>query len=195
MASVDGLYFYAWSNVAVPVAADARRLDEVDLGTSYQIERGPLRVTPAFDLYLYRRSGRDLAAGRPPRTGEASVSVAYGGGDTALVLQQVVDVVSYRGAYFAALGVTHRLVLSRHTDLGAAVSLGWASARYHQAYIEATRPGLGLLSARVSATRRFRRGLSLTAHADVTTVPDAALRARLTRPTVVAAGLSVGVAR
>ena len=194
-ASRNGLSVYAWNNVAMPAAAGARSLDEVDLGTSYSFERGAFTIAPAFDLYLYRLSASELSAGSPSGTGEASATLSYAAGDTEFSLQHVVDVVSYRGAYFAALGVSHDLTLARDTDVGAAVSLGWASARYHQAYLESPRRGLGLLSAQLSATRRLGRGLYVKGHVELTTVPDAGLRARVDRPTVVAAGLTVGVSR
>ncbi len=51
-ASTDELYLYAWSNVALPAAAGARPLDEIDVGAAYRFARGAVTVEPAFDLYL-----------------------------------------------------------------------------------------------------------------------------------------------
>lgn len=193
--SVDGLYLYAWSNVALPVAAGARRLDEVDLGASYAFERGDLTVEPALDLYLYRPpepTSEDVA---DPHTAEVSVKVSYAIGGATLFTRHVVDAGSYRGAYFGELGSTYERAISPRTDIGVSVQLGWASARFNREYLGVVRPGLGLVEAGVSLTRKLGRHFYVKPHLEVTTVPDGGLRAHIANPTVRRAGLAFGIVR
>ncbi|MBP7775616.1 MAG: hypothetical protein KA371_00630 [Acidobacteria bacterium] len=194
-ASTDKLYLYTWSNLALPAAAGAQPLDEIDVGAAYRFKRGAVTVVPAVDLYLYRLSREERAEGSASHTAEASATVAYAAGGAAVFLRHVVDTDSYAGAYFGTLGVRYDRALTSKTGLGAAVSVGWASARYHRAYLERAKPGVSLVAARASATRQLGGGLYLTSHVELTTVPDARLRAYVARPTVIASGLTIGFAR
>jgi hypothetical protein len=173
--SAGGLHLYAWSNVAVPPAAQARRLDEVDFGASYAFERGNLTVEPAFDCYLYRLSDPEV---------EATVST-----------RQVLDAGSYRGAYFGELGASYDRAVSSRVEIGVSAWVGWASSRFNREYIGPEDATLGLVGAGVSVTRTFGRHLYLKPHAEITTVPVASLRAHLDRPTNVVVGLAIGVVR
>ncbi len=193
--SVSGLYLYAWSNVAVPAAPLARNLDEVDLGASYTFERGNLTVEPAIDYYLYRLSQPETAEGVAARTAEVSVMASYALGGAVLSTRHVVDTGSFRGAYFGELGASYDRDVTPRTQLGVSARVGWASARFNRAYIGPVRAGLELVGAGVSITRKIGRHLYVRPHAEITTVPDAGLRAHLPQPTNGIVGLAVGIVR
>lgn len=193
--STRGLYVYAWSNVAMPPAASARRLDEVDLGVSYAFERGPVTVEPAFDSYLYRLSDLEAATGATAGTAEVSVTVSYAMGGATVYTRQVVDAYSYRGAYFGELGASFDHAVSSRTEIGVSAWVGWASSRFNREYIGPEEAALGLVGAGISITRRFGRHLFVRPHAEMTTIPAASLRAHLARPTNAIVGLAVGIAR
>jgi hypothetical protein len=193
--SVSGLHLYAWSNVAVPAAPFARILDEVDLGVSYAFERGNLTVEPAIDCYLYRLSEPEAAAGVAARTAEVSVMMSYALGGAVLSTRHVVDTGSYRGAYFGELGASYDRAVTPRTQLGVSARVGWASARFNRAYVGLVPAGLELVGAGVSIIRKFGRHLYVRPHAEITTVPDAGLRAHLPQPTNGILGLAVGIVR
>ncbi|MGE0816759.1 MAG: hypothetical protein AB7O93_25700 [Vicinamibacterales bacterium] len=194
-ASVGDLYVYAWSNVAFPPAEGVRPLDEVDLGAAYTFRRGSLAITPALDVYVYRTSALQAAAGQVPRTAEVSTTFTYSAGGTDIFVRHVVDALGYAGAYFAQVGVTRSGRIAPGTDLGVEASMGWASARYNRSYVGVRRPGVGLVATRVLATRTLGPRMSVTTHVDLSAVPDARLRVGLPRPTVAAAGITLGVHR
>ena len=190
-----GFGLYAWSNVAVEAAAQARRLNEVDLGASYAFGRGELTVTPAVDLYLYRLSGPERAAGGATYTAEVSATITYGWGGTSVFTRHVVDAASNRGAYFGELGATCDRALTPRSELGLSAWVGWASARYNHAYIGPHRAGPAVAGVGISISRRFGRHIYVRPHAELTTVPDAVLRAGLAQPTNGSVGVAFGFAR
>jgi MltA-interacting protein MipA len=193
--SIAGLNLYAWSNVAMTPAAYARRLDEVDVGASYAFERGPLTVEPAFDCYLYRLSDSQAAAGAVARTAEVSVTVSYATGGATVSTRQALDTGSYGGAYFGELGASYDHSVSSRIEIGVSARVGWASSRFNRKYIGPEEAALGLAGAGVSITRRFGRHFYVRPHAEITTVPDASLRAHLARPTNGIVGVVLGIAR
>lgn len=193
--SVSGLHLYAWTNVAVPAAPLARSLDEIDLGGSYTFERGNFTVAPAIDCYLYRLSDAEAAKGVAARTAELSVMMSYARGGAVLSTRHAVDAGSYRGAYFGELGASYERAVTARIRLGVSARVGWASARFNRAYVGPVRAGLELVEAGVSITRRFGRRLYVRPHAEITTVPDAGLRAHLPRPTNAIVGLGIGIVR
>ena len=193
--SIAGLNLYAWSNVAMTPAAYARRLDEVDVGASYAFERGPLTVEPAFDCYLYRLSDSQAAAGAVARTAEVSVTVSYATGGATVSTRQALDTGSYGGAYFGELDASYDHSVSSRIEIGVSARVGWASSRFNRKYIGPEEAALGLVGAGVSITRRFGRHFYVRPHAEITTVPDASLRAHLARPTNGIVGVVLGIAR
>jgi hypothetical protein len=193
--SAGGWYLYAWSNVATPPAAHSRRLDEVDIGASYAFTRGPMTIEPAFDCYLYRLSDPEATAGAAARTAEVSLTVSYAKGGVSVSTRQVVDTGSYRGAYFGEVGASYDQAVGSRTEVGVSVRVGWASAQFNREYIGPPHAALGLVGAGVSITRRFGRHFYVKPHAEITTVPDARLRAHLARPTNGVIGLALGMVR
>lgn len=193
--SLGGLSLYAWSNVALPAPAGARRLDEVDLGASYSFGQGDLTVEPALDIYLYRPPERESGDGADPHTAELSVRVSYTIDGATLFTRQIVDAASYRGAYFGELGATYERALSPGWDVAASVRMGWASARFNREYLGVVKPAVGLIEARVSLTRMLGRHFYVKPHLEITTVPDGELRASIVHPTVRRVGLAFGVVR
>jgi hypothetical protein len=193
--TTNGLSLYAWTNLVVSAAPGARNLDEVDVGASYAFGLGDLTVEPALSVYLYRLSDAERAKGADTGTTEVSLAVSYTKGGTTLSTKQVVDTGSYPGAYFGELSVSHTRPVTPRTELAASAWVGWASTRFNREYIGAEKPGLGLVGAGVSVTRRIGRHLYLRPHAEVSVVPDSALRALLARPTNGSVGLAIGVAR
>jgi hypothetical protein len=106
-----------------------------------------------------------------------------------------VDAGSYRGAYFGEVGASYDQAVGSRTEVGVSVRVGWASSRFNREYIGPHEAALGLVGAGVSITRRIGRHFYVRPHAEITTVPDARLRAHLARPTNGIVGLAVGLVK
>lgn len=184
-----GFTVYGWGNLVLSPQPLQERLDEIDLGVSWAHQAGKLVLEPALDVYLYR--------GPPPfsvpSTGEASLKISHPVGPTRIFTKQIVDVGSYPGAYFGEAGVSSEHGLGRSVTVGAAVSVGWASERFNQAYFKVPKPALNLIAAEVALTWAPSDHVHLKPHLELTRIPDGELSSGLGSPHIVSFGLAVGI--
>lgn len=189
------LNVYGWTNVAVPAAPGARTLDEVDGGASYAMTLGALVLMPAIDVYIYRLSDAERAGDAASHTTEVSVALSYTRGATTVSSKHIVDAGSYRGAYFAQVGVSHARALGARTTVEGGALAGWAARRFTRSYFGPDVSGVALASASVALTHRIGRGVYLRPHVEVSVIPEGHLRAAVSRGVNVAVGLAVGIVR
>jgi hypothetical protein len=186
---LSGLTVYGWGNLVLSPAPLQESLDEIDLGVSYARQVGRLLLEPALDVYLYR--------GPPPfsvpSTGEASLRLSHPVGPTRVFTKQVLDVGRYPGAYFGEAGLSAEHGLGRSVTVGAALSVGWASGRFNQAYFKVPKPALNLVAAEVALTWAPSDRVHLRPHLELTRIPDGELSSGLESPHTVSFGLAVGI--
>lgn len=180
--------FYAWVNIMLDHEPQRRRFSEIDLGVSYAREWKKLTLEPAVDYYRYRFP----PLMKYPPTGEASVKLSYSIGHARIFTKQIVDIGSYRGAYFGEAGLSHEQKLSRKTTFSAGVILGWASSKFNEAYVRVPKPAFNLIGGEVSFTYTPNSRFYLKPHFELTRVPDSRLRSHLNSPTIGKFGVAIG---
>jgi hypothetical protein len=77
--------------------------------------------------------------------------------------------------------------------VSAAVSVGWASARFHETYLGVPERALNVATARASLTYAPSPRIYLRPHVELTHIGDQRLRAALGSPTITTFGLALGV--
>ncbi len=190
--TINSLTFYAWGNRDLDRGLRRGEFNEIDFGASYAREWKKLIVEPAFDYYQYRSPVEN------PSTGEASLKLSYPAGRFRAFIKHSFDVLSYRGAYFGEAGLAYESRLGdsgvkRKMIVASTVTLGWASAKFNEAYIGASKPALNVAGARVALTWTPNRRLYLRPHFEFSHIADRRLRGHLTSPTIGNFGFAAGV--
>ena len=181
--------FYAWNNVLVVEEPLQRRMNEVDFGVAYAQEVGGLTLEAGLDHYAYR-TVEPLAE---PNTLETSAKATYLLGSVAVFSRPIVDLGSARGAVFLQHGVAHERALGPRVSLSGEASVGWASARYNDAYIGVAKSAFHHAGLELSLEHRITDFLSLTYQLAHTRVLDGELRSALERPDITRFGVSLGL--
>ncbi len=186
--TVSGFTFYAWGNFVLSREPQQGEFSELDFGVAYKREWKKLTVEPAFDYYIYRSP----APVKDPPTGEASLKLSYPIGPARVFTKQIFDVGSYRGAYFGEAGLAYEHKLDRKTTVATTFSLGWASAKFNEAYVGVPRRAFNLVGAEVSLTHAPNHRFYLRPHIEFTRITDGQLRSHLNSPTIGNFGLALG---
>jgi hypothetical protein len=182
------LTLYAWTNLVLDPRHPLERLDEIDCGASFAQPVEGWLLEPAVDVFAYR--GPSIVT--PPSTVEASLRVSRSLGPVRMFVRQTLDVRSYPGAYFGEAGFASSRALSRRTAVAATVSLGWASARFNEAYVGVAKGAANLVAAEVALSYAPSERFQLRPHLALTRVLDRELRGALAEPGILNFGLAVG---
>jgi len=192
--TINGLSVYVWGNRDIDRGLRRGEFNEIDFGVSYAREWKKLSVEPAFDYYLYCSPSR----AEVPPTGEASLKLSYSVGRIRVFTKHSFDVSSYRGAYFGEAGLAYERRLGetgmkRKMIVASAVTLGWASAKFNEANVGASKRALNVAGAKVSLTWTQMRRFYLRPHFEFSHIADRRLRGRLTSPTIGNFGFALGI--
>jgi hypothetical protein len=183
------LTLYGWTNLVLDPQPSQESLDEVDFGVSYAHPAKGLLLEPALDVFVYR--------GPPPfslpSTAEASLRVSRPLGPARAYVKQTIDLRSYRGAYFGEAGLVSSHALGRDVTLAATLSVGWASARFNQAYLGVAKRAVNVAAAELALSYAPSERFQLRPHVALTRVPDRQLSGALAEPRIFNFGLAVGI--
>jgi hypothetical protein len=105
-------------------------------------------------------------------------------GPARIFVKHTIDVRSYRGAYFGEAGLVSSHALGRDVTLAAALSVGWASERFNQAYLGVAKRAVNVVAAEVALSYAPSERFQLRPHVSLTQVPDRQLSRALAEPRI-----------
>ncbi|MEO0082333.1 MAG: hypothetical protein ABIL25_08600 [candidate division WOR-3 bacterium] len=178
--------FTPWTNIVLGNKVDRWRFNELDLFFDWAGEWHNIKIAPCFGLYLY--PNQPEVATTADLTLELSIPV----GSLQASSAHTIDLLAAAGAYFGEAGLSVEHELAAGLSLNAQVSVGWASAKFNQAFAGTSRSAMNLAGAEVSFTWSIGNALYLMPHAELNLFTDRELRETQGSITTFAAGLAVG---
>jgi hypothetical protein len=188
-----------WGNLTLGPDVGPDRFNELDVTLDYTRAVGDLSLEPSLAYYLYPTDPGSS-------TGEASLRLEYPVGPLSLFTAQTFDILAYPGAYFGTAGVGLERDLWGHdpnrpdsgscpqfaTSLAVELSLGWASARFNDAYLGFPRTALNLAQCDVGISFDILDLFYVRPHITGGWLIDPVLSATAGGPWQGSAGLAVG---
>jgi hypothetical protein len=159
-----------------------------DVTAGWSRDFGGWRIEPAFEFWF----DRPVAGVLDPATGELSFRLSRKVGPTRLFAAQAIDAIRFRGAYYGEAG--SNFTGSRKSfDFDASLRQAWASEKFNRIYTGAAKRGPTFVGADGSITHRFRQGIYVRAHSEITWMTGDAVRRSLGqhRP-LFSAGVALG---
>jgi hypothetical protein len=149
---------------------------------------GKWRIEPGYEYWF----DRPVRGRYDPPTAEASANVSWGSESARIFVLQVVDVMTFKGAYYGEGGVTFTPKwkgLEWEFDLRQA----WVSPRFNRLYSGVDGWSPTYFGGEASATRHLPHGLYVRVHAVATGMEKSAIRRSLDQlPAVAAADIACG---
>jgi hypothetical protein len=162
-----------------------RQLNEIDYTLSKSFQKGKITIEPGIVYYDYPTSTFD-------ETGELTLSLSRPVGKATLFLNNNLDVLEYKGAYFGEFGVSHESALSNRTTGEVTVSLGFANRKFNRANIGPNRNALNVLGWGASLTYQINSKMYLRPHLNYTRILNSELRAALDEPNILEGSVALG---
>ena len=162
-----------------------RRFNEVDVRLSRTFEREKWTVEPAFEMYLYPR------ASDGDSTGEVSLRVSRGVGKMTAYGEFALDVVRYKGATYAEIGLSREHTFNPRASGEAAFELGFGSSRFNRVNLDAEGGGLNFATLDLSLSYILNQNFTLRPHATLSTLLPQRLRRQVDDATVFVLGLAL----
>ena len=187
--SAYGTTLTAWSNLALTNLSGSPRLQTTDLILTHGRDWKKLKIESTLEAYLNRRPG-DID-GR--NTIEGSLKLSYTAGRFRIFTIQSFDILTYKGSYFGEAGAGYERRVTNRTSFAVSFRSGWASSKFHTAYIGVNKPAINFVGAEGSFTRYLNRYLYLQPHFEFSNIVDRELRQQLPRPTFISFGLAIGM--
>lgn len=162
--------------------------DGGDVMVGWSHDFGRWRIEPAFEFWF----DRPVKGVFDPATGESSVRVSWNIGPMRIFTAHAVDTVRFRGAYYGEAGANFA-ANRRGLDFDANLRQAWASGKFNRLYTGVEKREPTFIGADGSITHRFRHGIYLRAHSEITWMTDAAIRRSLAqhRP-LISSGVALG---
>ena len=162
--------------------------DGGDVSVGWSHDFGRWRIEPAFEFWF----DRPVSTAFDPATGELSARVSWKLGPMRLFTNQAADTIRFKGAYYGDAG-TNFTAKGKGLDFDASLREAWASAKFNRVYTGVGKSAPTFIGADGSVTHRFRRGIYLRAHSEISWMTDTAIRRSLGqhRP-LFSAGMAVG---
>jgi len=159
-----------------------------DITVGWAHDFGRWRIEPAFEFWF----DRPVVGVFDPATGESSVRISWNAGPMRIFTAHAVDTIRFRGAYYGEAGANFT-ASRKGLDFDASLRQAWASKKFNRIYTGVEDRGPTFVGADGSITHRFRRGIYLRAHSEITWMTDAAIRRGLGqhRP-LFSAGVALG---
>ncbi|HEX4274655.1 MAG TPA: hypothetical protein VHZ74_04840 [Bryobacteraceae bacterium] len=162
--------------------------DGGDVTVGWSRDFGRWRIEPAFEFWF----DRPVEGVSDPATGELSVRASWKLGPMRIFAAQAIDTIRFRGAYYGEAG-TNFAASRKGLDFDASLRQAWASERFNRIYAGVEKRGPTFVGADGSITHRFRQGIYLRAHSEISWMTDAALRRSLAQPRpLFSAGVALG---
>jgi hypothetical protein len=181
--------FSVWGNLPLAETTDGLRPQILELELGREQKLGKLTIAPAVRTFYYH----DPLTIYSTHSVEAWLTVSYALGPVSLFTEQSVDVLTYRGAYYGAVGIESERRVSPRVELGSSVSAGWASSQFNVAYIDI--PAAGWQRIRVAGwlTTHLTPHYYIGPHVEFSSIVNRRVRAALARPSFVLVGLTTGI--
>jgi hypothetical protein len=177
--------YSVWSNTNLD-SADGRRTNEIDYAVSWERSWREVSLEPTLNVYTYPNQVD------APSTAEADLKFSRPLGPLTVFTTHTVDLHEYRGAYYGDLGLSWQRELGKHAELESSISLGWASAKFNEAYIGPARSALNVGAFDIGLTWHTRGGTYVRPHLAVTRILNGELRDSVDDPSLVNFGLAIG---
>ena len=181
--------FSVWSNLTLGENTDGSRPQILELELTRAREWKRVTIEPAIRAFFYR----DPRSFYFSRSIEGWLYLSYHAGPFRLFVNQSVDVLAYKGAYFGQTGMALERRLSRRIEVGGAFNTGWASSTFNDAYAGIDKSALNLTGVEAWLTIYVKPRLYIGPHVQFTTTVDRKIRAALARPALFFVGLTTGV--
>lgn len=182
--SAGGATVSVWSSASLQ-GEDRYELSEVDATASYYVEWHSLGIEPSVAAYLYPTGD--------PTSVEAAVGFAYPLGPVSITSSHSVELLSSPGAYFGDIGFEYsRDLVCDRVAFDASAWAGVGSSRFNEANIGVSRFALNAAGIGVGVPVSWGI-VTLRPHAELSSVIDGVLRARLAEDEMPAANSSVGL--
>ncbi|MEW5765009.1 MAG: hypothetical protein ACOYXN_13720 [Acidobacteriota bacterium] len=183
--SAGGFTASLWGNWDPDPNEGSGRFNEWDAALAYERAAGPVILRVQY----VRLSYPDQLG--VPSTGEASFEAEFDlGGGFALGTHQIWDVEAYPGSHYGDLFLAKGLEAGKG-ELQAALSLGWGSRSFHEAYYEVDHRGFTVGCVTLAWEVPLGERWLLRPHAEAGLLLDRALREATGRRVVACAGVGL----
>lgn len=119
-----------WGSYTFYDVNDSPKRNEIDLILSYQYLVDDLSIAPSFTYYTYPNQEDS------PPTGELGLNLSYQIKDFTLFNYFTYDIIKYSDAYFNETGILAEKELHENLSVSSSVSVGYASGKFNETYIE-----------------------------------------------------------
>jgi hypothetical protein len=181
--------FSVWTNLTLDETTDGSRPQILDMELTRAHKWRDLTIEPAIRTVFYR----DPLSFYSSRSIEGWLYLSYHAGPFRLFANQSVDVLAYKGAYFAQAGIAFERHVSRRMEVGGSFNTGWASSTFNDAYVGIGKSALNLTGVEGWLKVYVKPHLYVGPRFRFTTTVDRAVRAELAQPTLFFVGLTTGV--
>ncbi|HSE84271.1 MAG TPA: hypothetical protein VLB01_06965 [Thermodesulfobacteriota bacterium] len=179
--------FYIWGNFVLNDEPNQGEFNEVELILYYSRGWGNITFEPFIVYYVYPNQ-EDV-----PSTAEFTLSLYYSLGSFNVFTSHTFDFVEYKGSYFGDAGLSYERQLSPSLTLEASGSLGWASSEFNSVNIGLSKNALNFAGANLSLTYYPNGFLYIRPHVELSAIVDGELRDQLEDPTILNAGVAIGL--
>lgn len=180
---------YVWSNITLGETSDGSRPQILDVELTRAHEWKNLTIEPSIRTVFYR----DPLSFYSSRSIEGWLYLSYAVGPFRLFVNQSLDVLAYKGAYFGEAGIRFERRVSPRMEVGSSFNTGWASSTFNDAYLGVKKSALNFTGVESWLNVYLKQHFYIGPHFQFSTTLDRALRAELARPTPFFVGLSIGV--
>lgn len=185
--SAFDLTLEVWGNFVLNDEPNQGEFNEVNLIVYYSREWENITIEPAVIIYLYPNQ-EDA-----PVTAEGSLKLSYSMGPIDVYTSHIFDFVEYGGSYFGDAGLSYEHEFNTELSLEASTSLGWASAEFNEVNIGVSKSALNVAGGDLHLTYYLKEHVYIRPHVELSAIVDADLRREVDDPTILNAGLAVGM--
>jgi hypothetical protein len=178
-----------WSNFTLAETTDGSRPQILELELTRAHDWRNLTIEPAISMFFYLEPLSLYSS----RSIEGWLYLSYHAGPFRLFMNQSVDVLAYKGAYFGEAGIAFDRRLSPRFKVGGSFKTGWASSTFNDAYAGIDKSAFNLTDVEGWLTVYVKPHLYIGPSFEFSTTVNRAVRAELAHPTLFFVGLVTGV--
>lgn len=186
--SAGGTDVSVWSSLPLAETTDGARPGIVEIEAAHRHEWGPVTIGPSVRAFFYR----DPLSPFSTRSIEGWLYLSYDAGPFRLFTHHSLDLQTYKGAYSVDAGIEADGHVAQRVELGGAVSAGWGSASFNDAWVGVATAALDRFEAKGWLTAYLTPHMYIGPHVEFSTLLDGRVRAAALRPTYVLFGFTLG---